>query len=147
MSLQHVWLQMCDGGLVRADRISEIVVRPAPAASGGRPRWLIDVVVPTPSGAGDRHGWHTGSLHRTLAQSQDEPPDAPVALARLLAQLDELDVAGVVSTRADDGPASTRFVVTSFRTGACPPAEHPDTAAVQAGDVRPDGLPRPAVVH
>lgn len=146
MSLEHVWLQMCDGGLVRADRISEIVVRPAPAAPGGRPRWLIDVVVPTPAGAGDRHGWRTGSLHRTLAQSQDEPTDAPTALARLLAQLDGLDVAGVVSARAD-GAAAERFVLTTFRAGAPTPSERPATVVVPAAGLHADDVPHPAAAR
>lgn len=142
MSLEHVWLKMCDGGLVRADRISEIVVRPAPATSGGRPRWLIDVVVPTPSGAGDRHGWRTGSLHRTLAQSHDEPTDAPMALARLLAQLDELDVAGVVSTRPE-GPPTARFGFASFRSGASTSVGAPDAVAVPVTELHLDDVPHP----
>jgi hypothetical protein len=143
MSLEHVWLQMCDGGLVRADRISEIVVRPTPAVSGGTPRWLVDVVVPTPAGAGDRHGWRTGSLHRTLAQSPVEPREAPLDLARLLAQLDPLDTAGVVTTRVDApagsradrdpgrdaGAAPVRFLFSSFRAAAPADARDASTGA------------------
>ena len=46
------------------------------------------------SGRGDV--WDLTALHRTLLQTSEEPVDGPVLLARLLAQLDAMDAAGVI---------------------------------------------------
>jgi hypothetical protein len=40
--------------------------------------------------------WDLSALHRTLLQTSEEPVDGPVSLARLLAQLDAMDAAGVI---------------------------------------------------
>ena len=40
--------------------------------------------------------------HRTLIQSPEDPGDAPAALARLLAQLDLVSAAGVITTSRED---------------------------------------------
>ncbi|MFR9806808.1 hypothetical protein ACL02T_31620 [Pseudonocardia sp. RS010] len=130
MSLASVWLQLHDGSLVRADQATEITVHPTPALSGKAAHWLLTVSVPVPVGSGDRGGWRTEPLHRTLAQTSTPPTDAPVALARLLARLDAADAAGVV--RADTshlrhgphpghtvGAGGVRFGFTAF-TGAEP---------------------------
>lgn len=121
MSLCNVWLQLRDGDLVRADRVSEITVHPAPRMSGPE-RWLVDVVVPVAAGAGDRGGWRTGPLHRTLAQCDGEPHGAQVSLARLLARLEDLDAAGVVHAQVaapSDGAwgrPELRFLFSRFDT-------------------------------
>lgn len=99
MSLASVWLQLHDGSLVRADQATEITVHPTPALSGKAAHWLLTVSVPVSVGSGDRVGWRTEQLHRTLAQTSTPPTDAPLALARLLARLDAADASGVV--RAD----------------------------------------------
>ncbi|MCF7547857.1 hypothetical protein [Pseudonocardia sp. WMMC193] len=135
MSLAKVWLQLRDGDLVRADRVDEITVHPVPRSSGPE-RWLVDVVVPVETGAGDRGGWRSGPLHRTLAQCDGEPHGAQVALARLLARLDELDAAGVVHaqlTPATDGVSprpEVRFLFSRFDTmDQTPPAVEQATPA------------------
>ncbi|MBC3191532.1 hypothetical protein H7X46_10705 [Pseudonocardia sp. C8] len=121
MSLDRVWLRLPDGGLVRADQAIGIEVHRTPETLGKRSHWLLDVVLAVPSGGGgSEDGWRTGPLYRTLAQTDDEEPvEAPAALARLLAQLDDVDAAGVV--RADTG-----------RLGRDP---HPDRT-VAAGPIR-----------
>lgn len=124
MSLAKVWLQLCDGDLVRADRVDEITVHPVPGSSG-RERWLLDVVVPVETGAGDRGGWRSGPLHRTLAQCEGEPHGAQVALARLLARLDDLDAAGVVHAQVTpvSGRPEVRLLFSRFDTmDQTPPA-------------------------
>ncbi|MCE3555393.1 hypothetical protein LWC33_28595 [Pseudonocardia sp. RS11V-5] len=103
MSLASVWLQLHDGSLVRADQATEITMHPTPALSGKAAHWLLTVSVPVSVGSGDRGGWRTEQLHRTLAQTSSPPTDAPVVLARLLARLDMADAAGVV--RADTSHA------------------------------------------
>ncbi|WP_181779728.1 hypothetical protein [Pseudonocardia pini] len=146
MTLAKVWLQLRDGDLVRADQVSEIVVHPSPRATGSE-RWLVDVVVPVPTGAGDRGGWRSGPLHRTLAQCDGEPHGVQVALARLLARLDDLDAAGVVHAQvatAADGSwrrPELRFLFSRFDTMDQPePAaedgearRHDDTAPAMSG--------------
>lgn len=99
MSLANVWLQMLDGSLVRADQVTEITLHQTPEFAGKPSRWLLDVAVAVPVGSGDHEGWRTGPLHRTLAQTDRSPREAPAALARLLAELDAADAAGLV--RAD----------------------------------------------
>jgi len=121
MTLAKVWLQLRDGDLVRADQVSEITVHPAPRMSGAE-RWLVDVVVPVATGAGDRGGWRSGPLHRTLAQCDGEPHGAQVALARLLARLEDLDASGVVHAHVASAPDGSwrhpelRFLFSRFDT-------------------------------
>jgi len=105
MSVSHVWLQLLDGSLVRADQITEITVHQTPEIAGKPARWLLDAVVATPVGSGDPAGWRSGPLHRTLAQMDTAPHEAPAVLARLLAQLDAVDAAGIV--RADTSHLGT----------------------------------------
>ncbi|MFC5948100.1 hypothetical protein ACFQH9_07410 [Pseudonocardia lutea] len=151
MSLASVWLQLHDGSLVRADQATEIGVHPTPALSGKPAHWLLTVSVPVPVGSGDRGGWRTETLHRTLAQTSVPPSEAPVALARLLARLDAADAAGVV--RADTshvrhlphpdhtlGAGEVRFGFTAF-SGVEPRAAldgvvTPDEPQELAGDHR-----------
>jgi hypothetical protein len=118
LSLANVWLQLLDGGLVRADQVTEITVHQTPEIAGKPSRWLLDVAVAVPVGSGDQSGWRTGPLHRTLTQTSRCPREAPAALARLLAQLDAVDAAGIM--RADVS-----------RVNAAP---HPDRT-VAAGEV------------
>ncbi|GAA4557758.1 hypothetical protein [Pseudonocardia xishanensis] len=146
MTLAKVWLQSTDGDLVRADQVSEITVHPTPRMSGAE-RWLVDVVVPVPTGAGDRGGWRSGPLHRTLAQCDGQPHGVQVALARLLARLEDLDAAGVVHAQvssAADGSwtrPEVRFLFSRFDTMDQPdPAVQPvethrrdDAAPAMAG--------------
>jgi hypothetical protein len=104
VSLMNVWVQTADG-LVRADQVIGIDAHQTPAVSGKPSRWLLDVVSPASIGSGTREGWAVTVLHRTLIQVPEDPGDAPAALARLLAQLDLVSAAGVITTsRADVRP-------------------------------------------
>lgn len=104
MSLTNVWLQTLGDGLVRADQVTGIDAHQTPALTGKPPHWLLDVVLPTTTGSGDRGDWGVSVLHRTLVQTPRAPGDAPMALARLLAQLDAASAAGViVAAHEDDG--------------------------------------------
>jgi hypothetical protein len=118
LSLANVWLQLLDGSLVRADQVTEITLHQTPEIAGKPSRWLLDVAVAVPVGSGDPSGWHTGPLHRTLTQTSRCPREASAALARLLAQLDAVDAAGIL--RAD---------VSRVRA-----APHPERTAA-AGDI------------
>jgi hypothetical protein len=59
---------------------------------------LLDVVLPTPIGSGARGEWDITILHRTLVQTSEQPGDASIVLARLLAQLDAINAAGIILT-------------------------------------------------
>ncbi|MGD9526733.1 hypothetical protein [Pseudonocardia sp.] len=126
MSLANVWVQALDGSLVRADQVTEMTLHQTPEIAGKPSRWLFDVATGTPVGSGDADGWRTGPLHRTLAQADAPPRGAPVALARLLAQLDAVDAAGVVRAdvaRRHGGPdraaaGDVHFGFTPFTTAA-----------------------------
>lgn len=119
MSLTKVWLQLVDGSLLRGDQVVQIDVHRTPDFAGKPARWLLDVVLAAPTGSGDQEGWRSGPLHRTLAQTSTPPDEAPAALARLLAQLDSVDAAGIL--RADTARVRT--------------TPHPDHTAA-AGPVR-----------
>lgn len=102
MSLTNVWVQTQGDGLVRADQVVGIDAHQTPALSGKPPRWLLDVVLSASIGSGTREGWGVTVLHRTLLQTSEDPGDAPAALARLLAQLDLVNAAGLITaSRAD----------------------------------------------
>ena len=104
MNLTSVWLQTLGDGLVRADQVVGIDVHQTPALTGKAPHWLLDVVLPTPIGSGVRGEWDLTVLHRTLVQTSEEPGDAATVLARLLAQLDAINAAGIIITsRSRDG--------------------------------------------
>lgn len=47
-------------------------------------------------------GWTVAALHRTLIQTGEDPGPAPLALARLLAQLDTISAAGFISTTGEE---------------------------------------------
>jgi hypothetical protein len=95
VGVTNVWVQTHSDGLVRADQIVGIKAHRTPALTGKPANWLLDVVVPsTVSGAGTGAG--ITMLHRTLIQISQDPADAPVMLARLLAQLDVINAAGVI---------------------------------------------------
>lgn len=98
MSLTNVWVATQGDGLVRADQIVGIDAHQTPALSGKPARWLLDVVLASAIGSGSREGWALTVVHRTLIQTPDDPQDAPAALARLLAQLDLVSAAGVITT-------------------------------------------------
>jgi hypothetical protein len=146
VSVANVWLQMLDGSLVRADQVTEITLHQTPEFAGKPSRWLLDVAVAVPVGSGDPDGWRTGPLHRTLAQTDRCPREAPVALARLLAELDAADAAGLVradTSRLHAAPHPERTVAagdvhfgfTAF-AGAAGPAGR---RAVGSGDMREIG--------
>ena len=102
MSLTNVWLQTLRDGLVRADQVTGIDAHQTPALTGKPSNWLLDIVLPTPTGSGTRGDWGLSALHRTLIQTPLQPGDATVVLARLLAQLDAVHAAGVILTSRDD---------------------------------------------
>jgi hypothetical protein len=123
VSLANVWVQTWADGLVRADQIVGIEAHPTPAVAGKPSRWLVDAVLATPVGSGAPDHWGITALHRTLIQTGREPRDAPQALARLLAQLDLVSAAGVITVSAE--PTRTR---TSARVGAGRAGEPDDRA-------------------
>lgn len=102
MSLTNVWVQTQGDGLVRADQVVGIDAHQTPALSGKPSRWLLDVVLSASIGSGTREGWGVTVLHRTLMQAPEDPGDAPAALARLLAQLDLVSAAGVITAHRED---------------------------------------------
>lgn len=108
MALSNVWIQTLTDGLLRADQVTGIAVHRTPALSGKPSRWLVDVVLPISAGSGTGDTWTTGSLHRTLTQTHDRPDQAPETLARLLAQLDAVNAAGIItpSLGADNRPGT-----------------------------------------
>jgi hypothetical protein len=127
VGLTNVWLQTPSDGLIRADQVVGIDAHPTPALAGKPPRWLLDVVVAGSAGSGGRESWTLGVLHRTLAQSSHPPVDATTALARLLAQLDAIDAAGVVHTVAEDAGEAGTHVRFRFAPFAAPdPGHHTD---------------------
>src|SRR5581483_9495378 len=71
-----------------------------PAVAGKPSRWLLDVVLPTAMGSGQGELWAVSPVHRTLIQTDDPPRHAPQRLARLLAQLDAINAAGIVTVTA-----------------------------------------------
>jgi hypothetical protein len=156
VSLSNLWLQMLDGSLVRADQVVEITLHQTPDIAGKPSRWLLDVALAVPVGGGDGGAWHTGPLHRTLAQTDHAPRSAPAALARLLAQLDAVDAAGIVRAdtsrlRAAPHPEHTlaagevHFGFTAFAgAGRSEPSAAPRLDGSGAGD-RPE-LPSPNLV-
>ena len=97
MGLTNVWVQTQSDGLVRADQIVGIDAHQTPALSGKVARWLLDVVLPASIGSSAGRDWSIGMVHRTLVQTAEDPGDAPAALARLLAQLDLVSTAGVIT--------------------------------------------------
>ena len=97
MGLSRVWLQTLGDGLVRADQITGIDAHQTPALTGKPARWLLDVVLAVPIGSGHRDGWTVTALHRTVIQTGNDPSPAAPALARLLAQLDVINAAGIIS--------------------------------------------------
>ncbi len=112
MSLTNVWVQTQGDGLVRADQITGIDAHQTPALTGKPSRWLLDIVVSASIGSGTREGWTVTVLHRTLIQTAHDPSPVTAALARLLAQLDLVSAAGLITTGREDpitaGPDSDR---------------------------------------
>jgi hypothetical protein len=106
MSLTNVWLQTLGDGLVRADQVVGIDVHQTPALTGKAPHWLLDAILPASIGSGVRGEWNVNVLHRTLAQTSTDPGDAATVLARLLAQLDAVNAAGIVTTSRVRDPAA-----------------------------------------
>ncbi len=128
MALRRVWVETLADGLVRADQVVGINTHQTPELAGKPSRWLVDVVVCGTAGSGHRDGWVVGVLHRTLAQTSHPPGEAPHALARMLAQLDAVDAAGVISLDTQAGPhpdeklAPVRFRFTPFSAPEPTPA-------------------------
>lgn len=103
MSLNNVWVQTLADGLVRADQVVGIEAHQTPGLRGKPSRWLFDIVLSTPVGSGTREDWNVTVLHRTLIQTAEHPGSAPVTLARLLAQLDAISAAGVITVERETG--------------------------------------------
>jgi hypothetical protein len=115
MALTNVWLRTLADGLVRADQVVGVYAHPTPAGAGKPSHWLLDVVVPTNTGAGQNDSWVVGALHRTVIQTDQEPVDAGENLVRLLAQLDVINASGTVT--ASVGAAGARPSATEVPTG------------------------------
>jgi hypothetical protein len=129
VGLTNVWVQTQSDGLVRADQIVGIDAHQTPALSGKPARWLLDLVLPASIGSGTRQDWTVAMVHRTVVQSAEYPGDAPAALARLLAQLDLVSTAGVIT-------ASHRGTRREERTDAPTPAAAGDDLVAGSGRVR-----------
>lgn len=147
MSLATLWIQTYADGLVRADHVVGIEAHPTPALTGKPPHWLLTVVLPTVTGSGDladgAPGWQIAPVHRTVIQTPDHPGDAPAALARLLAQLDPVNAAGVITAEvtpdhAGTGTGSPGSPDAPADSGATAPepSQSGDTAAVVAAGSR-----------
>jgi hypothetical protein len=121
MSLSNVWLQTQGDGLVRADQVVGIDAHQTPALTGKPGRWLLDIVLATPVGSGQRGDWGIDALHRTLVQASQPPEDAPAELARLLSQLDAINAAGIVTVvrqrKAGREPAGAELSAVSSGLG------------------------------
>jgi hypothetical protein len=131
MGLDKVWISTLSDGLLRADQVVGLTAHATPSLPGKAPRWLLDVTVAVAAGSGaGGSGWDIGILHRTLVQTSDEPVGAPEALARLLAQLDRPDTAGIITPSAN-ASSGIRFSFTAFAddtagsTGSADPASSP----------------------
>lgn len=85
----------------------------------------MTISVAAPSGHGTADSWNLTNLHRTLAQVDREPRQAPDALARLLAQLATVETAGVVNPVTRDG--DVRFEFSRFDSER--PQAEPEPAA------------------
>ena len=105
MGLTNVWVRTLSDGLIRADHIMGIDAhRTPPLAGSTHAHWLLDAILPAPVGSGRGDVWDLSALHRTLLQTPEEPVEGPVSLARLLAQLDAVDAAGVIVLTAVPAP-------------------------------------------
>jgi hypothetical protein len=144
VSLTNVWVQTQSDGLVRADQITGIDAHQTPAVTGKPSRWLLDVVLADSSiGSGTREGWTLTTTHRTLIQTSHDPGQAPTTLARLLAQLDHISAAGLITTSRTSPPP--------------PPDDHPrdhahdhtDELTARSGPIRFrfTPFPQPAPGH
>jgi hypothetical protein len=119
--LNKVWVQTVADGLVRADHVVGVTAHRTPAIGGKPSRWLLDVVLPTTTGSGSGGSWIASPLHRTLAQTDHYQAHASEALARLLAELDALDAAGIISVDRDDHSTQTvRLQFTPFPATTTP---------------------------
>jgi hypothetical protein len=135
VSLVNVWVKTWADGLVRADQIVGIDAHPTPAIAGKPSRWLVDAVLAAPVGSGSKEQWGMTVLHRTLIQTGTEPRDAPVALARLLAQLDLVSAAGVITVNVEPS-GSAGSVPASPRGGEAPTEEDAGARSGRAAEVR-----------
>ena len=145
MGLEKVWIRTLSDGLLRADQIVGLTAHATPSLPGKTPRWLLDATVAVAAGSGaGGTGWDIGILHRTLLQTPAEPAGAPDALARLLAQLDRPDAAGIVTPSAEpphDGQAAghVRFAYVPFTGNADGSAGSVVTPQAETGTPRTTG--------
>ncbi|GEL19248.1 hypothetical protein [Pseudonocardia asaccharolytica] len=116
MGLTGLWIKTLHDGLVRADQVIGIESHSTPELAGKPPHWLLNVVLAVPTGCGGRHGWDITALHRTLVQSSTEAVDAPVELAKVLAQLGTSTACGVVT--ASERSGTVRFAFEPFEVPA-----------------------------
>jgi len=124
MSLSNVWLDTLADGLLRADQVIGVHAHRTPEFSGKASRWLLDVVLVGATGSGQGAGWSIGPIHRVLAQTNDDPGDAPVTLTRLLAQLDTTSAAGIITVMTEPTPSGNAASATvKFRFTPFTPSE------------------------
>jgi hypothetical protein len=109
VSLGNVWVQTHSDGLVRADHVIGIEAHTTAGLRDTPSHWLLDIVLATSVGSGYREGWNVTALHRTLVQTAAAPEGASVVLARLLAQLDRIDAAGVITIEKVDTEKNDAF--------------------------------------
>jgi hypothetical protein len=134
VGLGRVWVQTLGDGVVRADQITGIDAHQTPALTGKPARWLLDVVLGVPIGSGHREEWTVTAMHRTLIQTGHDPSPAAAALARLLAQLDVINAAGIITPTSDRATTDQGAL---SEAGA--PGPGPRTAAATAAPSPQDG--------
>ncbi|MBF6558184.1 MAG: hypothetical protein IVW52_18925 [Acidimicrobiales bacterium] len=126
MSLRSVWIQTLSDGLIRVDQIIGIDTHPTPAVAGKPSRWLLDIVLATTTGSGVPDTWAISALHRTLIQTPQPATQAPALLARLLAQLDAIPSAGVITASIDTDNTDPGSVAVRFHFAGFTPSEPGD---------------------
>jgi hypothetical protein len=126
VGLTNVWFQTLGDGLVRADQVTGIEAHQTPALTGKPSHWLLDVVLFGQVGSGRRGDWAINPLHRTLIQTSTPPGDAPATLARLLAELDSFNAAGIITTSSErpEEPGEVSAVRFHFTPFTAPPPGH-----------------------
>ncbi len=101
---------------------------------------MLDAIIPASIGSGARGEWNVNVLHRTLAQTSTDPGDAATVLARLLAQLDVVNAAGIVATSRVRDPAALSGKADDTVTGP----SVPDDAALGSTSIRFRFVPFPS---
>jgi hypothetical protein len=102
---------------------------------------LLDIVLPASTGNGTRGDWRLTALHRTLVQTSQQPGEAATILARLLAQLDAINAAGVIVATS---PHRSAGVITPVSERVGPGSGEDEQVAEDSASVRFRFVPFPS---